>query len=68
MPVRSIDQILRLLRDERWHDMDEIAERTRLSTLKMQIVTEFLAKYRFIRLDRKNGKIRISRSLAKFFT
>jgi hypothetical protein len=46
--------------------MDEIAERTRLSELKIRIVTEFLAKYDFIELDRKNGKIRISRSLAKF--
>ena len=67
MTVRSIEQVLRLLRDEQWHNINDIAEKTRLSTLKMQIITEFLAKYHFIRLNRKNGKIKISHSLARFF-
>lgn len=67
MTVRSIEQILRLLRDEHWHDISEIAERTRLTNLKMQIIIEFLTKYHFIRLNRRNGKIKISHSVARFF-
>lgn len=67
MTVRSMEQVLRLLRDERWHKINEIAEQTRLTNFKMQIIIEFLSKYRFIRLDRRNGKIRISHSLARFF-
>lgn len=67
MTMRSIEQILRLLKDEQWHNISDIAERTRLSALKMQIITEFLVKYHFIRLNRKNGKIRISHSVVRFF-
>jgi DNA-binding IclR family transcriptional regulator len=67
LTVRSIEQVLRLLRDERWHEINEIAEQTRLANFKMQIIIEFLSRYRFIRLDRRSGKIRISHSLARFF-
>jgi hypothetical protein len=56
-----------LLKDGQWHDTNEIARKTHLSTIKMQIITEFLTKYRFIRFDRKNGKIKMSRQLAEFF-
>jgi hypothetical protein len=56
-----------MLRDGQWHDMDEIASRARLSPLKMQIMTEFLAKYNFVQLDRKNFRIKISRRMAEFF-
>jgi hypothetical protein len=64
---RCTERILRLLRDGQWHDIDEIARRTRLSSLKMQIIAEFLAKYNFIKLDRENSRIKISRPIAKFF-
>jgi DNA-binding IclR family transcriptional regulator len=67
LTVRSIEQILRLLRDGQWHDLNEIANKTQLSNLKLQIVTEFLAKYSFIKLDRKNGRVRLSRTITKFF-
>ena len=66
MTARSLEQILRLVRDGQWHDIDEVTERIHLSELKTQIITEFLANYGFIELDRKNRKIRISHSLAKF--
>jgi len=67
LPKRSLEQVIRLLRDEQWHDIDEIASRTQLSPLRMQLVTEFLAKYGFIKLNRGKGKIRISRHMAEFF-
>jgi hypothetical protein len=56
-----------MLRDCQWHDADEIASRTRLSPLKMQIITEFLAKYGFIQLDRRKSRMKLSRHLAEFF-
>lgn len=67
MTVRSIEQVLRLLRDEQWHSISDVAEKTRLSVLKMQIITEFLAKYHFIRFNRKDEKIKVSHSVARFF-
>jgi predicted transcriptional regulator len=67
LPKRSLEQIIRLLKDEQWHDIDEIANRTQLSPLKMQLITEFLAKYGFIQLNRKNARIKISRYMAEFF-
>lgn len=68
MTVRSIEQILRLLRDGQWHDLNEIADITRLSNVKLQIVTEFLTKYGFVKLDRKKGKVKLSHLIKKFFT
>jgi hypothetical protein len=56
-----------MLRDGQWHDMDEIASRARLSPIKMQIMTEFLAKYNFVQFDRENSRIKISRRMAEFF-
>jgi DNA-binding IclR family transcriptional regulator len=63
---QSIDQILRMLRDGKWHDMSEIAERTKLSSTKMQRVTDFLAKYTFIEVNHENQKMKLSPTLTEF--
>jgi len=63
---RSLEQILRLLKDGQWHNINEIANITGLSPSKMQLIIEFLAKYNFIQLDHKNARIKISRHTAKF--
>jgi len=63
----TLEQILAILKDRQWHDINEIAEKTRLTNLKIQIIVDFLAKYNFIELDREKEKLKISSSLADFF-
>jgi len=64
---QSIERILRILQDGRWHNINELAEKTHLTPLKMRLVTDFLAKYTFVKLDPENKKMKISRSFSRFF-
>ena len=67
MASQSIDQVLRILKDGQWHDVSEVAEKISLSPLKIQLVTDFLARFTFIELNRKNQKMKLSPPLTRFF-
>jgi DNA-binding IclR family transcriptional regulator len=64
LPV--IDEILELLKNGEWHELKEIAEKTRLQDLKVQLITTFLAEYDFLEFDKKYRKIRLSPQLQLF--
>jgi len=64
---QNIELILKILQDGQWHGISELAEKTSIPSPKIQLVTDFLAKYTFIELDPKNRKIKLSRRLVKFF-
>jgi DNA-binding IclR family transcriptional regulator len=61
-----IDNILEMLKNGEWHDLDEISERTRLDRFKVELVTDFLAEYNFVELDRKEQKTRLTAPLLDF--
>jgi len=61
-----IDEFLDSLKNGHWHDLNEILERTRLSRFKFEILTNFLAEYNFIELDRKEQRTRLTPPLMKF--
>jgi len=64
LPV--IDEILDALKNGQWHDLKEILERTHLSRFKFEILTNFLAEYNFIELDKKKQRTRLTPPLMKF--
>lgn len=64
---QSLERILRILQDGQWHDINELAQKTHLTPLKMQVITDFLAKYTFIKLDLENKKMKMSRLFSRFF-
>jgi DNA-binding IclR family transcriptional regulator len=61
-----IDEILELLKNGEWHELKEIAEKTRLKDLKVELITTFLAEYDFLEFDKKCRRIRLSPQLRLF--
>ena len=62
-----IEQILESLKDGEWRDLDEIVEKTRISKLKVEIVTGFLEEYGFIQLDKEGGRAKLTPAMLNFF-
>lgn len=61
-----IDDILKLLEDGRWHDLNEIRDKIELHDLKVESLTKFLAQYDFIKLDRDWKKAKLGSSIEEF--
>jgi len=62
----AIDEILDLLRNGEWHGLKEVADRTRLKEVKVEIVTSFLVEYDFLEFDKEEKKIKLSPQLQLF--
>jgi len=62
----KIDEILDVLKNGKWHNLKEISEKTQLQGLKVELLTEFLAEYDFIELDKKEQKTRLAPPLFNF--
>lgn len=62
-----VEEILELLKDGKWRDLDEIMEKTRISKRKVEIVTSFLEKYGFIQLDKERGRAKLTLAMFTFF-
>ena len=63
--VSKIAMILELLSDGKWHSTEELLIELELNEQKLQEITAFLNKYDFVKIDGKNGKIRINKDLQK---
>jgi len=64
LPV--IDEILDALKNGQWHDLKEISEEAHLSRFKFELLTNFLAEYNFIELDKKEQRTRLTPPLMIF--
>jgi len=62
----QIDDILDVLKNGKWHDLKEISEKTQLHGLEVELFTNFLAEYDFIKLNKKEHKTRLTSSLLDF--
>ena len=64
--MEKIDVIFDLLEDGRWHSLTEMADKSGLHEFKLEIVTNFLAEYDFIELDKTKRKVRLAVSVVDF--
>ncbi len=62
----AIDKVLELLRNGQWHNIREIAEKTRMHEFKVELITSFLVEYDFLELDKEEKKIKLSPQLQLF--
>jgi len=62
----TVDDILKLLEDGRWHDLNEIIKKIELQDLKVKSLTKFLAQYNFIELDKDGKKAKLGPSIQDF--
>jgi predicted transcriptional regulator len=61
-----VNVIFDLLEDGKWHSLTEIAAESGLHMFKLEIVTNLLAEYDFVELDKANRKVRLARSVVGF--
>jgi len=57
--------ILELLSDGKWHEKGELVLKLGVSERKFQEITAFLSKYGFVKVDGKNGRVKINRDFKK---
>ena len=62
----TVDDIIKLLEDGRWHDLNEIRKKIELQNLKVKSLTKFLAQYDFIELDKDGKKAKLGPSIQDF--
>jgi DNA-binding IclR family transcriptional regulator len=64
--VLTVEEIFDTLKNGKWHDFMEISEKTRLSMVKLKMLTNFLAEYEFIELDERKQRTRLTPSVLIF--
>lgn len=66
MAQPDVDELVELLKDRRWHTLEELSRSTKMSKPKVQLLACFLADYTFAELDEERKKTRLSKTFAEF--
>ena len=61
-----IDEVLELLEERSWCDLDEIAGRFGLPEFKVKMLINFLVKYDFVDLDEGQRRAKLTSQHLKF--
>lgn len=64
--MEMINVIFNMLEDGEWHSLTEITDKSGLHEFKLEIVTNFLAEYDFIELDKTKRNVRLAVSVVDF--
>jgi hypothetical protein len=64
--VSKITLILEILGDGKWHQIDKLQQEADLTEHQIEEVTMFLNQYGFLKIDRINEKVRITKSVKEF--
>jgi predicted transcriptional regulator len=66
--MSAINDILWLLKDGKWHTLEEITTNLELPQTKTDLAVNFLAEYNFIQLNKTNEKAKLHPSTLEFVT
>jgi DNA-binding IclR family transcriptional regulator len=64
--MSTIDAILWLLKDGRWHELEEITKKIALSKIKTELAISFLTEYDFIQLNKNDGSVKLQPATLEF--
>ena len=64
--MSTIDDILWLLKDGKWHNLEEITINLALPKTKTDLAVSFLAEYNFIQLNKNNERAKLQPSTLEF--
>ena len=64
----TIDELLVLLQDNKWHNLTELTQHVALSSDKLEKVVNFLTEYGFVQLDKNPQKVKIEPKLLTLLT
>lgn len=62
----TICEVLEILSDGKWHELEEIRKEKDLSKGQVRQIMEFLNQYEFVKLDETMKKVRIEESAREF--
>lgn len=60
-----VDLVFELLKDCKWHAILEISQKTEMHQFKIEILAGFLSDYSFLKLDKKEKKVKLSEAFAQ---
>ena len=64
--MSTIDEILELLEDGKWHDIKEVIKKSNLQEFKVEMIYGFLAEYAFIDFNKEQQKAKLTPTTLKF--
>ena len=64
--MSAIDEILWLLKDGKWHKLEEITRNLALPKIKAELAVSFLAEYDFIQLNKTSRRAKLQPSTLEF--
>jgi DNA-binding IclR family transcriptional regulator len=65
--MSTIDEFLWLLKDGKWHNLEEIAEKAEIPKIKAEMVLSFLGEYDFILINEILKRVKLKPSILEFF-
>ena len=66
--MSKITMALEILGDGKWHRIEELLLSLNLSEDKFRELTSFLNAYSFVKVDEKNGRVKINNDFKKLLT
>ena len=66
--MSKITMALEILGDGKWHRIEELLLSLKLSEDKFRELTSFLNAYSFVKVDEKNGRVKINNDFKKLLT
>ena len=66
--MSSIEELLDLLQDGLWHDLQATTQKVGLSAAKTEMVISFLKEYGFVKLSENSQQIKLQDFANNFFT
>lgn len=64
--MSTIDDVIMLLKDGKWHDIQEVTETVTLPKPKTEMIISFLTEYDFIQHEEDTKKIKLQTSMLEF--
>jgi hypothetical protein len=64
--MSAIDEILWLLKDGEWHDLNEITKKVALPKFKAEIAINFLGEYGFIQINENVKRVKLQLAMLEF--
>lgn len=61
-----VEYVFEVLKDKKWHKFDEFCLISRGDTLKVKVLLDFLARFSFAEINRRQKKARLSKTFADF--
>ena len=66
MKAEEVDMLFEVLKDGKWHSMDELISKTKMKETNAKLITSFLESFCFIHLDKEKERIKLDVLTRKF--